>query len=122
MLHGCCASLPLTSDDSDAGSSGEGSPLPLAPNLVQRVLGVLLGAVSLKPVAIGAMEKNLHGYRAIAQPGEPAPEPEPEAGPSGMLAGSIASRARWSRRYLHFDDDETEVHRGEQECKVNFEL
>ena len=28
MLHGCCASLPLTSDDSDAGSSGEGSPLP----------------------------------------------------------------------------------------------
>ena len=111
MLHGCCASLPLTSDDSDAGSSGEGSPLPLAPNLVQRVLGVLLGAVSLKPVAIGAMEKNLHGYRAIAQPGEPAPEPEPEpeAGPSGMLAGSIASRARWSRRYLHFDDDETEA-------------
>ena len=105
-----------------------GPPLPpLSPTLVRRVLGVLLAAVALQPTPIGAVERNLHSYRAIAtaaqqehaaqlsetMPGVKA-EPEPSADgytdanghtPLGMgrLLGARGD-ARWSRRYLHFDD------------------
>eukprot|EP01046_Picozoa_sp_COSAG06_P003682 COSAG06_NODE_147_length_22091_cov_70.669880_5_plen_1348_part_00 len=59
-----CGYLEGSMGDSAAGQ--EPQPAPLSPTLVRRVLGVLLAAVVLQPSSIGAVEKNLHSYRAIA--------------------------------------------------------
>ena len=123
------------------GAEAKGSrPLeqPLSPTLVRRVLGVLLGAVALQPLSIGAVEKNLHSYRAIATAAQQqhaartAEEDnagsmdEDESGGGGAESGGAgvsqvgvaislgrlsgaSGGARWARRYLHFDDDGVEA-------------
>ena len=125
----------------ERGTEGQGSrrqEQPLSPTLVRRVLGVLLGAVALHPLSIGAVEKNLHSYRAIATAaqqqhaaltagddidevdGDESGGAGAESGGAGVsqavgggmglgrLSGASGS-ARWGRRYLHFDDDGVEA-------------
>ncbi len=124
-----CGYLEASMGDT-TGSRGSQLP-PLSPTLVRRVLGILLAAVALQPTPMGAVEKNLHSYRAIATASQQehgaklsemmdrdksrpvlAVESCMDAGgrtPLGMgrLLGASAD-ARWSRRYLHFDDDGVE--------------